>query len=293
AGAVQPVRQGVDGHGQHQREEDRPEDLGERAQPGDDDDHRGEREQHDQAAGQGPAGSRRCGGGRLGRGGHGRMLRARGGPARHPPQMTQLAVRRRVGGGRPGPDRGSGTVAGRPPPSRGMWRSHRSRRPRADDAGGGFTAVPGCVRTSWEGRAPTVDDARRVTPDGGGEGRSPPGRLATVTAAEAGVTGADVDRMAGRLFVETPGQRSAFWVLLVLAAVIAGAGVVADSTATVIGAMIVAPLMTPILGAAFALVLADARRVTTSTLLVVGGAVAVVAIGYALGLLVPEPLVAE
>src|SRR5690606_35624052 len=151
----------------------------------------------------------------------------------------------------------------------------------------------GCVRTSWEGRAPTVDDARRVTPDGGGEGRSPPGRLATVTAAEAGVTGADVDRMAGRLFVETPGQRSAFWVLLVLAAVIAGAGVVADSTATVIGAMIVAPLMTPILGAAFALVLADARRVTTSTLLLVGGAVAVVAIGYALGLLVPEPLVAE
>src|SRR5690606_38976036 len=149
----------------------------------------------------------------------------------------------------------------------------------------------GCVRTSWEGRAPTVDDARRVTPDGGGEGRSPPGRLATVTAAEAGVTGADVDRMAGRLFVETPGQRSAFWVLLVLAAVIAGAGVVADSTATVIGAMIVAPLMTPILGAAFALVLADARRVTTSTLLVVAGAV--VAIGYALGLLVPEPLVAE
>jgi len=114
-----------------------------------------------------------------------------------------------------------------------------------------------------------------------------------VTAAEAGVTGADVDRMADRLFVETPGQRSAFWVLLVLAAVIAGAGVVADSTATVIGAMIVAPLMTPIPGAAFALVLADARRVTTSTLLVVGGAVAVVAIGYALGLLVPEPLVAE
>jgi hypothetical protein len=39
---------------------------------------------------------------------------------------------------------------------------------------------------------------------------------------------------------------SRFWVLLVLAAVIASAGIVADSTATVIGAMIVAPLMTPI-----------------------------------------------
>ena len=38
---------------------------------------------------------------------------------------------------------------------------------------------------------------------------------------------------------------SRFWILLVLAAIIAAAGVVADSTATVIGAMIVAPLMTP------------------------------------------------
>ena len=43
---------------------------------------------------------------------------------------------------------------------------------------------------------------------------------------------------------------SRFWLLLPLAAVIASAGVVADSTATVIGAMIVAPLMTPILGTA-------------------------------------------
>jgi uncharacterized membrane protein len=35
--------------------------------------------------------------------------------------------------------------------------------------------------------------------------------------------------------------------LLLLSAVIATAGVVSDSTATVIGAMIIAPLMTPIL----------------------------------------------
>jgi uncharacterized hydrophobic protein (TIGR00271 family) len=114
-----------------------------------------------------------------------------------------------------------------------------------------------------------------------------------MTATGPGVTGADVDRMVDRMFLGTPRQRSAFWVLLVLAAIIAGAGVVADSVATVIGAMIVAPLMTPILGTALALVLADSRRVVGSALLVVAGAAAVVAIGYALGLLVPGPVVAE
>ncbi|PZQ38651.1 MAG: DUF389 domain-containing protein, partial [Phenylobacterium zucineum] len=54
---------------------------------------------------------------------------------------------------------------------------------------------------------------------------------------------------------------SSFWVLIVLATVIAGAGVMADSTATVIGAMIVAPLMTPILGTALSVVLANRRLI--------------------------------
>ena len=50
---------------------------------------------------------------------------------------------------------------------------------------------------------------------------------------------------------------SAFWVLLVLAAVIASAGIVSNSTATVIGAMIVAPLMTPIVGTVFSVMTGD------------------------------------
>ena len=66
------------------------------------------------------------------------------------------------------------------------------------------------------------------------------------------VTVTDIERMTARLYITDGPDRghkwSAFWVLLVLAAIIASAGVVADSTATVIGAMIVAPLMTPILG---------------------------------------------
>ncbi|HTY72165.1 MAG TPA: DUF389 domain-containing protein [Actinomycetes bacterium] len=97
----------------------------------------------------------------------------------------------------------------------------------------------------------------------------------------------DVERMTTALFIER-GWRSRtasrFWVLLVLAAVIATAGLIADSTATVIGAMIVAPLMTPILGTALAAVLSDRAHLLRSLGLVVGGALLVVAIAYVMGL---------
>ena len=100
------------------------------------------------------------------------------------------------------------------------------------------------------------------------------------------VVSGDVERMTGSLFIER-GFRSRtsskFWVLLVLAAVIATTGLVADSTATVIGAMIVAPLMTPILGTALAVVLADRPHLVRSIVLVVGGAAAVIAIAFVIG----------
>ncbi|MDL9977704.1 TIGR00341 family protein [Microbacterium candidum] len=85
---------------------------------------------------------------------------------------------------------------------------------------------------------------------------------------------------------------SRFWILLVLAAVIASAGVVGDSTATVIGAMIVAPLMTPIMGIALATVLGDRRNLLRSWLLVVTGALAAIAIGYVVGLFEVAPVTA-
>lgn len=58
---------------------------------------------------------------------------------------------------------------------------------------------------------------------------------------------------------------------------------------TVIGAMIVAPLMTPFLGSALALVLVGREHVVRSALLVLGGALAVVAVGMLLGRLVSPP----
>lgn len=102
---------------------------------------------------------------------------------------------------------------------------------------------------------------------------------------------ADVERMRGNLFIgpATPASASRFWALLVLAGIIAAAGVVADSTATVIGAMIVAPLMTPILGIALGVVLSDRASLLRSIGYVLGGALVVVAIGIALGWIVGDP----
>ncbi|MCW3493616.1 DUF389 domain-containing protein [Microbacterium sp. SSM24] len=92
---------------------------------------------------------------------------------------------------------------------------------------------------------------------------------------------------------EAPRRFSRFWLLLVLSSVIAAAGVVADSDATVIGAMIVAPLMTPILGIVLATVLGDRANLLRSWGLVFAGAATAIAIGYGVGLLVAAPVIAS
>jgi len=83
---------------------------------------------------------------------------------------------------------------------------------------------------------------------------------------------------------------SRFWILILLSAIIASAGILANSTATVIGAMIVAPLGTPIMGMALAVVIGDARRLWSSAALTVSGAAAVVLTGAFLAWILPELL---
>lgn len=105
------------------------------------------------------------------------------------------------------------------------------------------------------------------------------------------ITATDLERMTSALFIDQPFRgrpASRFWTLLILAAVIATAGIMADSTATVIGAMIVAPLMTPILGSALAIVLVDSARVRRSLGLVIGGALVVIAVARVIGALLPS-----
>ncbi len=91
------------------------------------------------------------------------------------------------------------------------------------------------------------------------------------------------------VFFEGPAvtsRYSRFWLLLVLSSIIASAGVVADSTAAVIGAMIVAPLLGPIQGTMLATVLGDRVNLARSFVMVVAGAAAAIAIGYVIGMLV-------
>jgi uncharacterized hydrophobic protein (TIGR00271 family) len=102
-------------------------------------------------------------------------------------------------------------------------------------------------------------------------------------------------QMRESVFIDGPdaGARlSRFWLLLVLSAIIAAAGVVADSTAAVIGAMIVAPLLGPIQGTMLATVLGDRANLVRSLLLVVAGAIAAIGIGYVIGMLVTGDVVA-
>jgi uncharacterized hydrophobic protein (TIGR00271 family) len=80
-----------------------------------------------------------------------------------------------------------------------------------------------------------------------------------------------------------------YTVLLLLATVISTYGVTSGSTATVIGAMLVAPLMTPIMGTTFALVLGQERRALRSLLLTAVSVAAVILL--ALLLAVPTPFI--
>lgn len=84
-------------------------------------------------------------------------------------------------------------------------------------------------------------------------------------------------------------KRSAFWTMLVLSGVIATAGVVGDSTATVIGAMIVAPLSTPILAVGLGIVTGRLSLVGRSLLYVIASVAVVVAIGFLFALILPNP----
>lgn len=88
-------------------------------------------------------------------------------------------------------------------------------------------------------------------------------------------------------------QYTRFWLLLILAATIATAGIAADSTATVIGAMIVAPLMRPIQGTMLSTVLGDRRQLMRSIATMCAGAAAAVGVGFVLGLLIVQPMLAS
>jgi uncharacterized hydrophobic protein (TIGR00271 family) len=82
-------------------------------------------------------------------------------------------------------------------------------------------------------------------------------------------------------------KQSRFWLLLVLAAGIATAGIISDSTATVIGAMIVAPLAVPIQGVAVGIAYGELRPLLLSLAIVVAAMAAVVGLAALLAWVLP------
>lgn len=74
---------------------------------------------------------------------------------------------------------------------------------------------------------------------------------------------------------------------MTFAAVIATMGVLNDSTAVVIGAMLIAPLMTPLMGIAISVVMGWPNRLTRSALIALAGVVLTIAISYLLTRIAP------
>lgn len=88
------------------------------------------------------------------------------------------------------------------------------------------------------------------------------------------------------------GRRSSrlwrFAVFMALAAAIATFGIATDSTAVVIGAMLIAPLMAPILGVSAGLINGRLRSAMWSGLIAAGGVLGVVALSWLLSTVIPN-----
>lgn len=76
-----------------------------------------------------------------------------------------------------------------------------------------------------------------------------------------------------------------FCALIALSSSIAAFGLLADSGAVVIGAMLVAPLMIPIMGAAASVVTADNRRLVRALLIITLGTLLAIIVGWATSLI--------
>jgi uncharacterized hydrophobic protein (TIGR00271 family) len=98
----------------------------------------------------------------------------------------------------------------------------------------------------------------------------------------------DVAKFEQKLFYEGVRSRpylERFFTLLILSTIIATAGILGDSTATVIGAMIIAPLMTPIMGTTTGMITGNMQRALNRLMLVIGGVFVVIALSWLMGVL--------
>ena len=78
-----------------------------------------------------------------------------------------------------------------------------------------------------------------------------------------------------------------FYIMVAVSTMIASFGLITNSTAVIIGAMLVAPLMTPIFGIALALIRSDTVLFGRALKAEIAGVAAAIAMGLILGLLYP------
>jgi uncharacterized hydrophobic protein (TIGR00271 family) len=98
---------------------------------------------------------------------------------------------------------------------------------------------------------------------------------------------AEVNRMRDLVVYEGPDLKNKlvkFFALLILASGIATYGLLNDSVAVIIGAMIIAPLMLPIMGLAFSISAGDSLSIKSTLLVSLGGIAAAIAVGFFLTL---------
>jgi uncharacterized hydrophobic protein (TIGR00271 family) len=100
----------------------------------------------------------------------------------------------------------------------------------------------------------------------------------------------DVARLGNKLRFDEPpilDRYVRFLTLLCLSTIIATGGLIGNSTAVVIGAMIVAPLMTPMMAASLGIVMGNLRAIFRAFLTIAAGIVIVIAIAFVMARLVP------
>ena len=99
----------------------------------------------------------------------------------------------------------------------------------------------------------------------------------------------DEIRDAAYLFTgDVAAKQTRFWLLLTLSAAIATAGIVSDSTATVIGAMVIAPLATPIQGIAVGIAYGELRPLLESATTLLMSMAVVVLLAAGLSEVLPQ-----
>lgn len=106
----------------------------------------------------------------------------------------------------------------------------------------------------------------------------------------------DIKRIRATVIFEEPERTRKvvrFASLVILASAIATYGLLGDSVATVIGAMIVAPLMLPIMGLAFGISIGDRRSIANSIIIALGGIAAAILVGFVFSLAMPGPFDVE